>query len=65
MAITKDDFKKAMGHWASGVTIVTYSENGIYSGLTASSFTSLSVDPFPCFVLSFSKKLQAMIKFFK
>ena len=46
MAITKDDFKKAMGHWASGVTIVTYSENGIYSGLTASSFTSLSVDPF-------------------
>jgi len=46
MAITKDDFKKAMGHWASGVTIVTYSENGIYGGLTASSFTSLSVDPF-------------------
>lgn len=46
MAITKDDFKKAMGHWASGVTIVTYSEDGIYGGLTASSFTSLSVDPF-------------------
>lgn len=46
MAITKDDFKKAMGHWASGVTIVTYSDNGIYSGLTASSFTSLSMDPF-------------------
>jgi 3-hydroxy-9,10-secoandrosta-1,3,5(10)-triene-9,17-dione monooxygenase reductase component len=46
MAITKDDFKKALGHWATGVTVVTYSENGIYGGLTASSFTSLSVDPF-------------------
>lgn len=46
MTITKDDFKKAMGHWASGVTIITYSENGIYGGLTASSFSSLSVDPF-------------------
>jgi 3-hydroxy-9,10-secoandrosta-1,3,5(10)-triene-9,17-dione monooxygenase reductase component len=46
MAITKDDFKKAMGHWASGVTVITYSENGIYGGLTASSFTSLSIDPY-------------------
>jgi 3-hydroxy-9,10-secoandrosta-1,3,5(10)-triene-9,17-dione monooxygenase reductase component len=44
--ITKEEFKIALGHWASGVTIITYKDGNIFSGLTASSFTSLSMDPF-------------------
>lgn len=44
--ITKEDFKKSMGHWASGVTIITYKEGESFSGLTASSFSSVSMDPF-------------------
>ncbi len=44
--ITKEDFKKSMGHWASGVTIITYKEGEKFSGLTASSFSSVSMDPF-------------------
>lgn len=46
MAITKDDFKQAMGHFASGVTVVSFKNGDRFSGLTASSFTSLSMDPF-------------------
>jgi flavin reductase (DIM6/NTAB) family NADH-FMN oxidoreductase RutF len=40
-----DDFKSALGSWASGVSVVTTSANGLLYGLTVSSFTSLSLDP--------------------
>jgi flavin reductase (DIM6/NTAB) family NADH-FMN oxidoreductase RutF len=44
--ITKEEFTKSMRHWASGVTIITYKDGDFFSGLTASSFSSVSVDPF-------------------
>ncbi len=40
-----DDFKSALSTWASGVSIVTAEVQGRCWGLTASSFTSLSLDP--------------------
>ena len=44
MALT-DDFKNAMSAWASGVTVVTSRAEGLAYGITASSFTSVSLDP--------------------
>ena len=40
-----DDFRGALGSWASGVTVVTAKQNGLLYGLTASSFSSVSVNP--------------------
>jgi len=40
-----EDFKKAMGSWASGVSVVTTNDDGMLYGLTVSSFTSVSLDP--------------------
>ena len=44
--IGRDDFRHVLGHFASGVTIVTtYDGDSRPVGLTASAFTSLSLDP--------------------
>jgi flavin reductase (DIM6/NTAB) family NADH-FMN oxidoreductase RutF len=41
------EFKRILGHWPSGVGIVTtVTAEGRACGLTASSFASLSLDPF-------------------
>lgn len=40
-----DQFKAALGSWASGVTVVTAATDGGTYGITASSFTSVSFDP--------------------
>ena len=46
MPITKEEFRRALGHFASGVTVVcTRDNNGKQYGLTASAFTSVSLDP--------------------
>ncbi|MCP4871263.1 MAG: flavin reductase [Proteobacteria bacterium] len=44
MSLT-DDFKAALGSWASGVSVVTTNHDGLLYGLTVSSFSSLSLDP--------------------
>jgi flavin reductase (DIM6/NTAB) family NADH-FMN oxidoreductase RutF len=38
-------FKKALSQWASGVTVITTLRGGLAHGMTASSFSSLSLDP--------------------
>ncbi len=44
--ITADAFKAALAQFAAGVTVVTtYNEDGEHFGMTASSFTSVSLDP--------------------
>ncbi len=46
MPITNDEFRRALGHFASGVTVVcTRDKNGKLHGLTVSAFTSVSLDP--------------------
>jgi flavin reductase (DIM6/NTAB) family NADH-FMN oxidoreductase RutF len=38
-------FKKTLGQWASGVTVITTLREGTPHGMTASSFSSLSFEP--------------------
>lgn len=38
-------FRTALGRYATGVTIITAREDGVPIGITANSFTSLSLDP--------------------
>jgi flavin reductase (DIM6/NTAB) family NADH-FMN oxidoreductase RutF len=45
MTIEKDFFRQVMGCFVTGVTIATTNSQGKLSGLTVSSFTSLSLDP--------------------
>ncbi len=46
MTVEADDFKKALQHWASGVTVVTTkSVDSTPRGMTVTAFSSVSVDP--------------------
>ena len=46
MPVTAEQFRKVVGHFATGVTVIT-TENaeGIRYGLTANAFTSVSLNP--------------------
>lgn len=45
MNLNPADFRKAMGAFATGVTIITVDLNGEVHGMTANAFTSVSLDP--------------------
>lgn len=45
MPLTPTDFRKAMGAFATGVTIITVDLEGTVHGMTANAFTSVSLDP--------------------
>lgn len=50
MPLTKSEFRKAMGQFATGVTVLTVlrepgQSHGQIHGMTANSFTSVSLDP--------------------
>ena len=46
MSVNEQEFKSALKLWASGVTVVTAkASDGSLKGMTATSFTSVSVDP--------------------
>ena len=38
-------FRAVLGHFATGVVVVTASDNGVPVGMTCNSFTSVSLDP--------------------
>lgn len=40
-----DAFRRALGHFATGVTIITAEAKGLKVGITANSFNSVSLDP--------------------
>lgn len=44
-SIDNDAFKRALRHWASGVTVVTAAADGEVHGMTVSAFSSVSADP--------------------
>ena len=45
MAIEKAFFRQVMGHFATGVTVVTTTNRGISGGITVSAFCSVSLNP--------------------
>jgi flavin reductase (DIM6/NTAB) family NADH-FMN oxidoreductase RutF len=44
-SVSERDFRDTLARWASGVTIVTARDEGEPVGMTAASFSSLSLDP--------------------
>ncbi len=55
MAIDAAQFKATLAQWASGVTVVTTAHDGQYYGMTASSFSSVSLNP-PLILICVAKK---------
>ena len=45
MSVTQSDFRRAMGCFATGVTVVTVDYEGTLQGMTANAFCSVSLDP--------------------
>ncbi|HEX3820153.1 MAG TPA: flavin reductase family protein [Candidatus Sulfotelmatobacter sp.] len=45
MALNSNEFRQAMGQFATGVTIITVDLDGEVHGMTANAFTSVSLDP--------------------
>src|ERR1700704_6379839 len=45
MSLSPTEFRKAMGSFATGVTIITLDLEGEVHGMTANAFTSVSIDP--------------------
>lgn len=56
MAVGKDEFRRALGQFASGVTVVTMrDQDGKPQGITVSAFASVSLDP-PLILVSIDKR---------
>jgi flavin reductase (DIM6/NTAB) family NADH-FMN oxidoreductase RutF len=45
MSVTQADFRRAMGCFATGVTVITVDQEGEVHGMTANAFSSVSLDP--------------------
>src|SRR5450432_1123055 len=45
MILDASDFRKAMGCFATGVTVITVDQDGEIHGMTANAFTAVSLDP--------------------
>jgi flavin reductase len=45
MSTTQEEFRRAMGCFATGVTVITVDDYGKVEGMTANAFTSVSLDP--------------------
>lgn len=59
MPIEKNQLRQVMGHFATGVTIITtFNKNGQMQGLTANAFTSVSLEP-PLLLISVDKKAES------
>ena len=56
MAVDSEQFKQALAQWSSGVTVVTTLNQDLWKGTTASSFSSVSLEP-PLVMICLSKKL--------
>ena len=57
MGVDVQDFKNALAHWATGVTVVTTRSADRNIGITASSLTSLSLEP-PQILICVGRKLH-------
>jgi len=63
MAIDKKEFRRVLGHFAAGVTIVTtIGDDGKPYGLTATAFTSVSLEP-PLVLVCVDKRSESHVHF--
>jgi flavin reductase (DIM6/NTAB) family NADH-FMN oxidoreductase RutF len=63
MPIEKNQLRQVMGHFATGVTIITtLTKAGQIHGLTANAFTSVSLEP-PLLLISVDKKAESFPAF--
>ncbi|WP_175637379.1 flavin reductase family protein [Sinomonas mesophila] len=44
-AVSGAELRRAMGHWATGVSVITTRSEGTLAGLVSNSLTSVSLDP--------------------
>ncbi len=59
MAIEKQEFRRVLGHFAAGVTVVTTrGADGMPYGLTATAFTSVSLEP-PLVLVCIDKRAES------
>ncbi len=59
MPIEKNELRRVMGHFATGVTIITtFNSAGDRHGLTANAFTSVSLEP-PLLLICVDKKAES------
>jgi flavin reductase (DIM6/NTAB) family NADH-FMN oxidoreductase RutF len=59
MSIDKNELRRIMGHFATGVTVITtISKDGTPYGLTANAFMSVSLEP-PLLLISVDKKAES------
>ncbi|MGD0288442.1 MAG: flavin reductase family protein [Candidatus Binataceae bacterium] len=59
MPIEKNELRQVMGHFATGVTVITtLNKAGQMHGLTANAFTSVSLEP-PLLLISVDKKAES------
>lgn len=59
MPIDKNELRRVMGHFATGVTVITtISDQGTPYGLTANAFMSVSLEP-PLLLISVDKKAES------
>jgi len=60
MPIEKAEFRRVLGHFAAGVTVVTtVGSDGAPYGLTATAFTSVSLDP-PLVLVCVDKRSESL-----
>ena len=45
MSVTQEEFRRAMGCFSTGVTVITVDDYGRVEGMTANAFASVSLDP--------------------
>jgi flavin reductase (DIM6/NTAB) family NADH-FMN oxidoreductase RutF len=59
MAIEKQEFRRVLGHFAAGVTVITtIGDDGQPYGLTATAFTSVSLEP-PLVLVCVDKRAES------
>lgn len=58
VAVEESTFKRALSHFASGVTVVTTEYNGEWFGITVSAFSSVSLNP-PLVQICIDKSVRA------
>jgi len=59
--MSPSDLRRCLGRFASGVTVVTYYDEGAPRGATMNAFTSVSLDP-PLVLISVARTAKAVAK---